>query len=289
MKPNVLLIIGMHRSGTSLVTQWLHRCGLAVGDQLLGSGVGNADGHFEDIEFYNLHCSWLQKRALPFEGFISQPPLPLTEDEMHEAKTLISQKNAGHQEWGWKEPRTCLWLSLYRVLLPDAFNLIVVRNFNDTISSMIGREYRAHRERRLQKLATRKGFSWLKWKYLKDKNEQHFFKKRATEYLKAWIFYYENIFRHISQIEKEKFLLVRYEDLIKNDHSCFDYLTQQWHFSLRYVPFRKVFKRNLISKTTEIYPYIKDKTLLEKAREIEQFCLDHTITTNDPLPMAIAS
>jgi hypothetical protein len=48
----VLCIAGMHRSGTSLVTSWLQRCGLQIDDgQLLAANTGNPTGHFEDIEF----------------------------------------------------------------------------------------------------------------------------------------------------------------------------------------------------------------------------------------------
>jgi len=36
----VLVIIGMHRSMTSLLTQWLDKCGLQVGDDLHGAGIG---------------------------------------------------------------------------------------------------------------------------------------------------------------------------------------------------------------------------------------------------------
>ncbi|HJT73097.1 MAG TPA: hypothetical protein VJ720_03740, partial [Chitinophaga sp.] len=55
MNNKVLVITGMHRSGTSLITQWLYRCGLHVGDNFMGAGIGNEDGHFEDLDFYNWH------------------------------------------------------------------------------------------------------------------------------------------------------------------------------------------------------------------------------------------
>jgi len=45
-KIKFLVILGMHRSGTSLITQWLKNCGLSVGDSLHGADVGNAEGHF---------------------------------------------------------------------------------------------------------------------------------------------------------------------------------------------------------------------------------------------------
>ena len=44
----------MHRSGTSMLASWLHHCGLNLCERLLGSGVGNLRGHFEDWDFIEL-------------------------------------------------------------------------------------------------------------------------------------------------------------------------------------------------------------------------------------------
>ena len=45
----------MHRSGTSLITNWLSRCGLEIGERLAAGNAGNVEGHFEDVEFLKLH------------------------------------------------------------------------------------------------------------------------------------------------------------------------------------------------------------------------------------------
>jgi len=49
-----------------------------------------------------------------------------------------------NEEWGWKEPRTCLFMDEYNQLIPSAFYMIVVRDFNSTVSSLINREYKVH-------------------------------------------------------------------------------------------------------------------------------------------------
>jgi len=51
MATNTLIIAGMHRSGTSLISQWLNRCGLNLGENMIGASSGNVEGHFEDIDF----------------------------------------------------------------------------------------------------------------------------------------------------------------------------------------------------------------------------------------------
>ncbi|HZX74061.1 MAG TPA: hypothetical protein VFE57_06560, partial [Cyclobacteriaceae bacterium] len=70
MAPNKILVVtGMHRSGTSVVTQWLQQCGLHVGDELLGAGIGNSVGHFEDVDFLRAHSDFLKRRRLAEKGF----------------------------------------------------------------------------------------------------------------------------------------------------------------------------------------------------------------------------
>ena len=50
-----IIVLGGHRSGTSCVAGIIHRLGVPLGEHLLGPGVGNPVGHFEDLAFYHLH------------------------------------------------------------------------------------------------------------------------------------------------------------------------------------------------------------------------------------------
>ena len=50
-----LMIIGFHRSGTSMLAQELTNAGLFIGDKLLGGDISNVDGHFEDYDFFSFH------------------------------------------------------------------------------------------------------------------------------------------------------------------------------------------------------------------------------------------
>lgn len=48
----VLVITGMHRSGTSFAASLLHDAGLYLGGRMLAPHASNPLGHFEDLEFY---------------------------------------------------------------------------------------------------------------------------------------------------------------------------------------------------------------------------------------------
>ncbi|MEM7034937.1 MAG: chromosome partitioning protein ParA, partial [Chloroflexota bacterium] len=68
---SVVIITGMHRSGTSLVANVLQQGGLNIGQNLLGPGHGNLRGHFEDQDFFHFHDSVLNRMG---ESWLPQKP-----------------------------------------------------------------------------------------------------------------------------------------------------------------------------------------------------------------------
>ena len=138
----VVILTGMHRSGTSLAAQWMHRCGLHLGEELLGAHIGNNDGHFEDMDFLRLHEKILDELKLPTTGLIATPLPPLKQEQQQALGELIRQKMTVKASWGWKEPRTCLFLPYYQKILPSAFYLILIRDYEMVVSSLILRLFK---------------------------------------------------------------------------------------------------------------------------------------------------
>src|SRR6476620_5037184 len=60
----LLIITGMHRSGTSLITSILQQSGLPIGEQLVPAAEGNPHGFFEDQAFMLLHQAMLHARSV---------------------------------------------------------------------------------------------------------------------------------------------------------------------------------------------------------------------------------
>jgi hypothetical protein len=269
MDSKVLLIVGMHRSGTSMVTQWLNRCGLSVGDKLQGPGIGNAQGHFEDVDFLKMHEKLLLKRNFPPTGFTFKPVPGLSKKEKEELQTIIEIKSRQNEQWGWKEPRTCLFLDDYSRLIPSAFYLVVVRDFNSTVSSLITREHKLSEKR----FRTKRGLSRIKWILFKRKSLEQMFTLNAERFLKIWIHYYEQILACTRSLPDSRFMFVNYSRLFRSDENFFQRLQKEWKFALDYFPFFSVYKEELLSEVTDISQYIRDKSLLEKARLIEESVL----------------
>ncbi len=266
MKQKVVLVTGMHRSGTSVMAQWLHRCGLHMGDRLVGAGIGNEDGHFEDEDFLHLHEDLLRNHNLPATGFTDNAIMPLTESDTAQLAGVVYNKCRQYNQWGWKEPRTCLFLNAYGKLLPQAFYFVVVRNYNDTINSLVTREYKIQEE----KINNKKGIHKLKWNWLKRKSMQQMLQLHAENFLRVWINYYEHTLTHIVFVPPERVLVISCPQLLYRDKAIFSKLTQGWGLQLDYTAFAAIFKQQYISEPHTIDAYVNDKTLLSKARAIEE-------------------
>ena len=136
----VLVIGGMHRSGTSCVAGLLQSAGLFVGENLLGADATNPLGHFEDIEFCAFHREALRAHGLSGDGFVAKLRLePIADRYRRRAAALVEARRALMRPWGWKDPRTVLFLPLWRELLPDAHYLFVFRPPWDVVDSLFRR------------------------------------------------------------------------------------------------------------------------------------------------------
>ena len=130
-----LIVAGFHRSGTSLVCQLLHRAGLFLGYDLLGSTFSNLHGHFEDTEVLDLHQQILSDNGQTW--MVSEPFLPvIIRPHWQRLEQLVQRRNADHELWGFKDPRVCLFMMIWKYLLPNAKALLVYRHFSDTTYSL---------------------------------------------------------------------------------------------------------------------------------------------------------
>jgi predicted nucleic acid-binding Zn-ribbon protein len=137
-KQSILVIAGMHRSGTSYVASLLQDAGFDIGENLLGATVSNLKGHFEDIDFLRFHESVLHSQGLSPEGWIIQNNIQVQEQFLEDAQTIIQKRNS-KSFWGWKDPRTTLLLDFWFNLLPEAKYLFVYRSPSEVIDSLYRR------------------------------------------------------------------------------------------------------------------------------------------------------
>jgi hypothetical protein len=125
----------MHRSGTSLVASVLRQAGLDIGREEFGPGIGQPRGHFEDHDFFHLHEAILA--AAGRTCFTADEASIAEVDPAFQAQaTALVAARADRPFWGWKEPRTCLFLDLWERLLPQARFLFLYRHPVDVALSL---------------------------------------------------------------------------------------------------------------------------------------------------------
>lgn len=138
-----IFILGMHRSGTSLVTRLLQQCGGFVGttEEQLTPSEWNRDGFWErqDVLHLNERLLDLMRPDLADwpaqKGWMKIPPDPapvladhLLRDWRRDRDRVFSRVKDENRPWLIKDPRLCLTLPWWREAAPDAPVLLVFRN-----------------------------------------------------------------------------------------------------------------------------------------------------------------
>ncbi|NJK40108.1 MAG: hypothetical protein HC835_16765 [Oscillatoriales cyanobacterium RM2_1_1] len=135
---SILIITGMHRSGTSLTASILQSAGLHIGRKLMEGNHGNVKGHFENLDFHEFHVKVLSSQGIDPDGWTLQHIIDVEAQYIDIAKQLI-QKNSISAIWGWKEPRTTLFLEFWANLLPEANFLLIYRAPWEVVDSLYRR------------------------------------------------------------------------------------------------------------------------------------------------------
>ena len=145
---DIICILGMHRSGTSVLARLLNLIGVDLGaEEVLTTEpvTDNPKGYWEHHELTAISDAILKRHG----GSWHTPPLlppgwetaEAIKDLRQRARKLIRDQFAGSRVWGWKDPRTCLTLPFWQQLLPDMRYIICLRNPVDVARSL---EHRDH-------------------------------------------------------------------------------------------------------------------------------------------------
>ncbi|MDF0553158.1 sulfotransferase, partial [Kamptonema sp. UHCC 0994] len=137
-KSSVFIVAGMHRSGTSLTASLLQKVGVNIGENLVGPAYGNVKGHFENVDFVEFHKAVLRSQGIDDLGSTLQKEIAVPDEYVEQAQNII-RKSKGYLLWGWKDPRTTLFLNFWLNLLPDANVIFVYRSPWEVVDSLYRR------------------------------------------------------------------------------------------------------------------------------------------------------
>lgn len=181
-----LLVLGMHRSGTSAVTAGLRVLGVDIGrdEELLPPTADNPKGYFEwaeavywhDVLLGALGRRWDDWAPLP-AGWMDQPAASM----VGETLTALVQRYFGEETlWGVKDPRLCLMVPWWRRILSSVgvspAYLLVVRHPVSVARSLERRD------------GVARGAAWQLWmRYVMDSLQATHGARRVIVDYDAWI------------------------------------------------------------------------------------------------------
>lgn len=149
LQPKVLLVLGMHRSGTSAVTRLLNLLGAELGEPLLGAQQGvNDAGFWEHADVVELNerilaaldSCWFDHRPYPDDWWRDERFVGLRET----ARALLHDNFHMSPLVAIKDPRLCRTLPFWRQVLDDLTwstgVLLVQRNPVEVAASLTRRD-----------------------------------------------------------------------------------------------------------------------------------------------------
>ena len=141
-----IIILGMHRSGTSLAAEIAYRWGAYVDTSLLlEPNSGNPRGYWEHRSLVQLnddllatvHSSW--KVPPTEEGQKLLARLAKRGIFRRRAQRLLATMNPNRTVWLWKDPRLCILLPFWKEIWGSVVYLVPVRDPMALSSSLCGR------------------------------------------------------------------------------------------------------------------------------------------------------
>lgn len=201
----IVCVLGMHKSGTTLVAETLHHSGIHMAD--VPDDLGYDDSNkFERHEAQLLNRDYLRPVLIPtIKGFrlrhagLDRAGYPINVDSValvrtrrlrHVAATgptapiesMVADISARHDDWGFKDPRTCLTYELWKRALPSHRVVAIYRPFDEVLM-----RYRVSWKRPI----------------------------RLARVARSWLVYNEMMVAHLEA--SSDFLLLRYDELMHDD------------------------------------------------------------------------
>lgn len=143
-----VLVLGMHRSGTSALTRLLNLHGAALGDELMPARCDNPTGFWEHSAAVAIHerllaalgRAWDDPRALPSDWLEH----PAAREAQAGIGALLDREFAGHPAWAVKDPRLCRFVPLWRRAMAergiDAVAVFALRHADEVAASLEARD-----------------------------------------------------------------------------------------------------------------------------------------------------
>src|SRR6185312_15331109 len=110
-----ILVLGMHRSGTSALTGMLRCLGVALGHDLMPATADNPRGYWEHAGIVAIHQQAMGAHGMAWDDIRAMPPELAHDRGMADRiAEILSAEFAGSPLWAVKDPRLSRLLPLWR-------------------------------------------------------------------------------------------------------------------------------------------------------------------------------
>ncbi len=215
MSESPIIVLGMHRSYTSLLASWLHRNGVVMYEPEQSPQL-----HAEDLEVVQLHEALLQSQGM--NALNARKPFIDMKGHFHDtAKRIVNRKKEQFSYWGWKDPRGCvLYDFLWMDLIPDARVLMIYRDPAEVVESLFWRKVHTRRY----------------YRFVPDHLYYWYFGTHRVQFdlphLICWN-YFNHCLLHLTQkLNPNAFLVINGDELVPQEQRLRDIMLQQWNVSL---------------------------------------------------------
>lgn len=248
MAATVIIVLGMHRSYTSLLASWLHCNGVVMYDR------SDPEHLYEDLDILKLHEDILG--SMEMNWLNARGPRLIAHKHYHRlAEAIWHRKSQDHIAWGWKDPRTCLFYEdLWKPLARDAKVIFVYRHPASVVTSLFVREI----ERR-KKLHRYVPGNFIEW-YVKRQRTQYF-----HLYLNCWNLYNRYCLHIVHSLPDTSYVVVDGVEAAEHEVAL-RHTLQRWGVAPKDTWLESLFKTSTIALSADLRHLRSD--LLEEAEEI---------------------
>lgn len=181
------LVLGMHKSGTTLIARLMHESGVSMGDFPARQG-------YEKCKYEDPECVAINKHILGAEqkpSFRTIQSWVYDEEAAGRASELIAKKDEKYPTWGLKDPRLTLTYGFWKPFLGKHTLIVVTRNPREVFAHYMKGSVHV----RVAKLIT-----------------------RATAVLRTW-YVYNQACLDVAQSESDHVICIDFTEFMRRDTS----------------------------------------------------------------------
>lgn len=185
----IVVVLGMHKSGTTLLAEMLHKSGIDMVETAPSSGYDG--GNKYERESTNLYNKRLLGKLSHKSVSAIHKPTRVTQLGLNEMSAIIDEcRSRNPESWGFKDPRTVMTYDEWAKVLPPHVVVAVYRHYHEVL-----RHYSKKSRRQL----------WSLNPYT-----------RTYRVLRAWTIYNQRLVDIVTEMTG-KAVLLSYEALMTDD------------------------------------------------------------------------